>query len=299
MRVMVVSPVRLFRDCLAAALGSMQPVPEVVAEVSITVLHHRSVGELPDVVLVDVTQDIGIEEVARVAAKWPNLRLLALGLLEHREEVVSHGRAGFVSYLARDAAIEDLQSAISGAVADRMRPPAAIGGGPIRALFDKQHPSKPSHVAPMLTKQETEVLQIIPLFPLGGNLRTRSPPDNRIADPPRATNSRPVGSTPQPSTIDEGKSRVPPANGVKRKDSSHVATGTITALLATALVYLSKWPLQALDPPTASAFAGLLVAFAGALVKYYKSRSAVPAPPVASVVPLAPPSLVQEPPAAA
>ena len=295
MRVMVVSPVRLFRDCLAAALGSMQPVPEVVAEVSITVLHHRSAGELPDVVLVDVTQDIGIEEVARVAAKWPNLRLLALGLLEHREEVVSHGRAGFVSYIARDAAIEDLQSAISDAVSGPMQCPAGF----IRALVDRQHPSKPSRVASMLTKRETEVLQIIPLFPQGGNLRTRSPPDNRIADPPHATNSRPVGSTPQPSTIDEGKSRFSHANGVKRMDSSHIATGAITALLATALVYLSKWPLQALDPPTASAFAGLLVAFGGALVKYYKSRTAVPAPPVASVVPLAPPNLVQEPPAAA
>ena len=82
-------------------------------------------------------------------------------------------------------------------------------------------------------------------------------------------------------------------------DSSHVATGTITALLATALIYFSKWPLQALDLPTASAIAGLLVAFGGALVKYYKSRTALPAPSVASVVPLAPANLVQEPPAAA
>jgi hypothetical protein len=82
-------------------------------------------------------------------------------------------------------------------------------------------------------------------------------------------------------------------------DSSHVATGTITALLATALVYLSKWPLQPLDLPTASAFAGLLVAFAGALVKYHKSRTALPAPPVSPVVPIAPPNLVQVPPIAA
>ena len=33
-------------------------------------------------------------------------------------------------------------------------------------------------------------------------------------------------------------------------DSSHIATGTITALLATVLVYLSHWPLQPLDLPT-------------------------------------------------
>ena len=65
-------------------------------------------------------------------------------------------------------------------------------------------------------------------------------------------------------------------------DASHVATGTITALLATVLVYLSHWPLQPLDLPTASAFAGLLVAVGGALVKFYKSRTAPTARPVVS-----------------
>jgi hypothetical protein len=68
-------------------------------------------------------------------------------------------------------------------------------------------------------------------------------------------------------------------------DSSHVATATITALLATALVYLSKWPLEALDLPTASAFAGLLVAAGGGAVKFYKSRTQ-PAVPAATVVPI-------------
>ena len=57
-------------------------------------------------------------------------------------------------------------------------------------------------------------------------------------------------------------------------DSSHIATGTITALLATSLVCLSHWPLQPLDLPTASTFAGLLVAIGGAAVKFYKSRTA-------------------------
>ena len=67
-------------------------------------------------------------------------------------------------------------------------------------------------------------------------------------------------------------------------DSSHIATGTITALLATVLVYLSHWPLQPLDLPTAAAFAGLLVAVGGAAVKFYKSRAAPVAEPLAPVV---------------
>jgi two-component system nitrate/nitrite response regulator NarL len=160
-RIMVVSPVRLFRDCLAAVLGSMQPVPEVMAEVSVAALYHRLPGEHPDVVLVDVTQDIAMEEVTLVAAKWRDLPLLALGLLERREEVVRHGRAGFVGYVARDATIEDLQSAILDAVAGALQCPAEISGGLIRALFGREHPSTPWHVALSLTRRETEVLQMI------------------------------------------------------------------------------------------------------------------------------------------
>jgi hypothetical protein len=102
-----------------------------------------------------------------------------------------------------------------------------------------------------------------------------------------------------PATISRNKSVVRHAKGGEWMDSSHVATGTITALLATALVYLSKWPQQPLDLPTASAFAGLFVAVGGALVKYYKSRTALSAPLVAPVMPIAPPNLVQEPPIAA
>jgi altronate dehydratase len=67
-------------------------------------------------------------------------------------------------------------------------------------------------------------------------------------------------------------------------DSSHIATGTITALLATVLVYLSHWPLQPLDLPTAAAFAGLLVAAGGAAVKFYTSRTAPVAEALAPVV---------------
>jgi hypothetical protein len=63
-------------------------------------------------------------------------------------------------------------------------------------------------------------------------------------------------------------------------NSSHIATGTITALLATALIYLSNWPLQPLDMPTAAAFAGLLIAAGGGAVKFYQSRIAPVAKPL-------------------
>jgi hypothetical protein len=79
--------------------------------------------------------------------------------------------------------------------------------------------------------------------------------------------------------------------GGEGMNASHVATGGITALLATVLVYLSHWPVQPLDLSTASAFAGLLVAAGAGLVKLYKSRTAptgrlvVPEVPMASAAP--------------
>ena len=78
-------------------------------------------------------------------------------------------------------------------------------------------------------------------------------------------------------------------------DSSHVATGAITALLATALLYLSHWPLQPLDLTTASAFAGLLVAAGGAAVKFYKSRTTPAVAPLAPVASIAPTNAVHVP----
>jgi hypothetical protein len=65
-------------------------------------------------------------------------------------------------------------------------------------------------------------------------------------------------------------------------NSTHIATGAITSLLATVLVYLTHWPLQPLDVPTASAFAGLAVAAAGAAVKLYQTMR--PPRPMARVI---------------
>jgi hypothetical protein len=65
-------------------------------------------------------------------------------------------------------------------------------------------------------------------------------------------------------------------------NASHIATGTITSLLAMVLVYLTHWPLQPLDLPTASAFAGLIVAGVGGAVKFYQTMR--PTRPIARVI---------------
>jgi hypothetical protein len=242
----------------------MDPVSEVVAEVSVVALHHLSAGEQPYVVLVDVTQDIGMEEVALVAAKWRNLPLLALGSLAPRRDYPPRPRR------LRWARRYDPGPAVCH-LARRRRPYAVSRRNQRRAHWGPIQPRAAADDAraPSLTRRETEVLQMICLV-----LSNKEIP---------------------PSTNGRNKSVVLYAKGVEPMDSSHVATGTIAALPATALFYLSKWPLQPLDLPAASAFAGLIVGVGGALVRFHKSRTALLAPPVVPVVSIAPPNLVQQP----
>ena len=68
-----------------------------------------------------------------------------------------------------------------------------------------------------------------------------------------------------------------------------VAIGFYLALRLLPLV------LRSFDLPTASAFAGLLVAAGGALVKFYKSRAVSASSPVVPMMPVAPSKVAHEP----
>jgi DNA-binding NarL/FixJ family response regulator len=138
----------------------MVPNPEVMTNAGIASLAVCLPAERPDVAIVDVTLGIDLEEVGRVAAKWPDMPLLALGLREMSDEVVAHGRAGFVSYIARDASMSELHSSIMDAVAGRLQCPAEITGGLIRALFGRDPPQR-LPLDKKLTKRETEILHML------------------------------------------------------------------------------------------------------------------------------------------
>jgi hypothetical protein len=78
-------------------------------------------------------------------------------------------------------------------------------------------------------------------------------------------------------------------------NSSHVATGAIIAPPATVLVYILHSPLHPLDLPTASSFAGLLIAAACGGVEFYKSTAAPVAPAGTVAVSITPANAVHRP----
>jgi len=160
MNIIVLTPVRLLGDGLAACFHSRADIT-VLAVVDDLANLRRSLAEMTvDVVLIDVTQGVDLFDVRAIAAEFPGVALVALGLNEQRQEVIQCGRAGFSGYVARDASIDTLCKALSEIVAGGLACPPEISGSLLRALFHDA-PAKEPEAATLLTRRECEVLQLL------------------------------------------------------------------------------------------------------------------------------------------
>lgn len=161
MNLIVLTPVRLLGDGLAASLGRRPGIIVRAVVNDLAKLRHALTTMEVDLVLIDVTQGVDLFDVRSIAAERPDVLLVALGLDEQRQNVIRCGRAGFTGYVARDASVDALCKALSDVVQGCLACPAEISGGLLRALF-RMEPSPdgstPSHP---LSRRETEVLQLI------------------------------------------------------------------------------------------------------------------------------------------
>jgi two-component system nitrate/nitrite response regulator NarL len=113
------------------------------------------------VVLIDVTQGVDLFDVRDIAACWPEVPLVALGLTEQRQEVIRCGRAGFAGYVARDASIDELCDSLTEIVAGRLACPPEISGCLLRALFRRESLAEETDGDFDLTRREAEVLELL------------------------------------------------------------------------------------------------------------------------------------------
>lgn len=161
MNIIVLTPVRLLGDGLASCFSTRPDMKTLAVLNDLGSLGETLAKTETDVVLIDVTQGIDLYDVRTIAAEWPDVALVALGLNEQRQEVIQCGRAGFAGYVARDASIDALCKALSEIVAGRLACSPEIAGGLLRALFGRE-PRKPEsdlHLA--LTRRESEVLELL------------------------------------------------------------------------------------------------------------------------------------------
>jgi DNA-binding NarL/FixJ family response regulator len=161
MKLVVVTPIRLFGDGLSACLHDHPEIRLQAVVGDLNDLRERLVCGATDVVLIDVTQGVDLDEVRVMALDFSNVALVALGLEEQRQAVIRCGRAGFRGYVNRNASIDQLCEALGDARAGRLNCSAEISSGLLRALFGRIGEERAADLAGALTNREGEVLQLI------------------------------------------------------------------------------------------------------------------------------------------
>jgi DNA-binding NarL/FixJ family response regulator len=161
MKLVIVTPVRLFGDGLSACLRQQPDVTLQRVVSSLTLLRDCLATIAADAVLIDVTQGIDLDDVRVVAIAYPDVSLVALGLDEQRQSVIRCGRAGFRGYVGRNASVDELRRALVDACAGRLDCSAEISSGLLRALFARANDESSPAAADALTAREGEVLQLI------------------------------------------------------------------------------------------------------------------------------------------
>lgn len=160
MELVLVTPVRLMGDGIAACLRGRAGVVLRSVVRDLATLRAEIGVEPPGLVLIDVTQGVDLFDVRSIAADHPDVPLVALGLVEQRQQVIRCGRAGFAGYISREVSADCLCNALTDVIAGRLSCPAEISGGLLRALFRAEGENLAATGDP-LTRREGEVLALI------------------------------------------------------------------------------------------------------------------------------------------
>lgn len=161
MNIIVLTPVRLLGDGLAACFSSRPDICAVAVVNDLANLRDTLATTETQAVLIDVTQGIDLWDVRAIAAEWPDVALIALGLNERRQDVIECGRAGYAGYVPRDTSIDALCKTIHEIVAGSLACPPEISGCLLRALFRKDTRLEEPDSEPALTRRESEVLELL------------------------------------------------------------------------------------------------------------------------------------------
>lgn len=159
MQIAILTPVRVFGDSLAAALNTRHDL-SVATVVSNFIRLNEAMTLVPiNLVLIDVAHGIALDEVRLIAAQWPQVILLAMGLHPAHKAIVDCGRAGFSGYTAQDARLDEFFTTIDDAISGRLRCPPEVAAELLRALY--REPASPAAdlTDQALTARECEVLR--------------------------------------------------------------------------------------------------------------------------------------------
>jgi two-component system, NarL family, nitrate/nitrite response regulator NarL len=155
--IVIVSPIRLYRDGLAAVLAALDDVGEVRAcELPLEGIDAaRSIGA--QVVLLDMSAVSSTAAARMFTREMPDVSVVALALPETGKSVIACAEAGIVGYVPREGTLDDLIAAVRHAVTGETLCPPIIAGVLMRRVAMLADDRRPRATRFGLTAREREV----------------------------------------------------------------------------------------------------------------------------------------------
>jgi two-component system nitrate/nitrite response regulator NarL len=159
-RVLVVAELRLYREGLAELLDSQDEIQVIgVAQDAVQAL--CEVGRhSPDVALVDMAMVDNSRTIRTLVRRAPALKIVALGLPENEQTVMSCVEAGMAAYVGREGTLHDVAVAVRRIVRGEAECPPEIVAGLFRrvAVLATQRDSSPQE---RLTRRELQIASLV------------------------------------------------------------------------------------------------------------------------------------------
>ena len=160
--VLIVADVRLYREGLAASLASRQPRFAISTSASRSEARARVRSVGADVVVVDVATRESLELICDLRREAASAQILAFAVDEVASEVIDCAEAGAAGYVAADASMDELVTAIERIARDELVCSPRVAARLFRRISQKAEPSVPgSAPGKVLTGRERQVLDFI------------------------------------------------------------------------------------------------------------------------------------------
>lgn len=153
----------MVRQGLASVLASSSDI-KVVGEAG---NGHEALSKLrrihPDVAVIDITMEglNGLEVARRIRKSYPKIKVLILSVHSQEEYVIEAFKIGASGYLVKDAAVDELITAIRAVHRGDAYLSPSIARRLIDDYLDKAKALDEESLQPRLTDREVEVLQLI------------------------------------------------------------------------------------------------------------------------------------------
>lgn len=161
MRIFVYASVRLFGECLGTCLRRGEEVSAVLVAHEPSNLVERIARFEADIILFDVTPREQLAAVRSLVEACPSIPVVALAVPQQADDVIACADAGIVSYVPRDASMEELMGIIRMTLRGEVRCDPRIA----RSLFEELHRRRDRPATDerdeALTRREIQILGLM------------------------------------------------------------------------------------------------------------------------------------------